>query len=291
MSRARSPNRDKAFEIYKQHNGEILLKDIATQLGVSESTVRSWKNRYKWDNEINATSQKNKCNVADKKATKENKKTHTKKLKKIENSLSDELTEKQKLFCIYYIENFNATKAYQRAYECNYNTANRCGPRLLGNVGIKQEIDRLTNECLEEQEINSKLLSKRIFQKYIDIAFANITDYITFGKQEREGEFGSYTVNYVDLKDSNNVDGSLISEVSQGKDGIKIKLQDKMKALQWLSDRTDMLSDNDRNKLDIELLKLEMQMNKIDNTQEEVEEDGFIEAISKTIDEVWDDED
>ena len=64
-----------------------------------------------------------------------------------------------------------------------------------------------------------------------------------------------------------------------------------MKALQWLSDRTDMLSDNDRNKLDIELLKLEMQMNKIDNTQEEVEEDGFIEAISKTIDEVWDDED
>jgi len=34
MSRARSPNRDKAFEIYKQHNGEILLKDIATQLDV-----------------------------------------------------------------------------------------------------------------------------------------------------------------------------------------------------------------------------------------------------------------
>lgn len=291
MSRARSPNRDKAFEIYKQHNGEILLKDIATQLDVSESTVRSWKNRYKWDNEISATSQKNKCNVANKKVIKENKETHTKKLKKIENSLSDELTEKQRLFCIYYIENFNATKAYQKAYDCDYQTANRCGPRLLVNVGIKQEIDRLTNECLEEQEINSKLLSKRIFQKYIDIAFANITDYITFGKQEREGEFGPYTVNYVDLKDSNNVDGSLISEISEGKDGIKIKLQDKMKALQWLSDRTDMLSDNDRNKLDIELLKLEMQMNKIDNTQEEVEEDGFIEAISKTIDEVWDDED
>lgn len=291
MSRARSPNRDKAFEIYKKHNGEILLKDIATQLDVSESTVRSWKNRYKWDNEISATSQKNKCNVANKKVIKENKETHTKKLKKIENSLSDELTEKQRLFCIYYIENFNATKAYQKAYDCDYQTARRCGSRLLTNVDIKKEIDKLTNECLEEQEINSKLLSKRIFQKYIDIAFADITDYITFGKQEREGEFGPYTVNYVDLKDSNNVDGGLISEVSQGKDGIKIKLQDKMKALQWLSDRTDMLSDNDRNKLDIELLKLEMQMNKIDNTQEEVEEDGFIEAISKTIDEVWDDED
>lgn len=290
MSRARSPNRDKAFEIYKQHNGEILLKDIATQLDVSESTVRSWKNRYKWDDEISATSQKNKCNVANKKVIKENKETHTKKLKKIENSLSDELTEKQRLFCIYYIENFNATKAYQKAYDCNYQTAMSNASRMLRKANVKQEIDRLTNECLEEQEINSKLLSKRIFQKYIDIAFADITDYITFGKQEREGEFGPYTVNYVDLKDSNNVDGGLISEVSQGKDGIKIKLQDKMKALQWLSDRTDMLSDKDRYKLDLEITKIELAMLKQGGDEGEVEDDGFIEALNAQVDEVWNDD-
>lgn len=290
MSRARSPNRDKAFEIYKQHNGEILLKDIATQLDVSESTVRSWKNRYKWDDEISATSQKNKCNVANKKVIKENKETHTKKLKKIENNLSDELTEKQRLFCIYYIENFNATKAYQKAYDCDYQTAMSNASRMLRNAKVKQEIDRLTNECLEEQEINSKLLSKRIFQKYIDIAFADITDYITFGKQEREGEFGPYTVNYVDLKDSNNVDGGLISEVSQGKDGIKIKLQDKMKALQWLSDRTDMLSDKDRYKLDLEITKTELAMLKQGGDEGEVEDDGFIEALNAQVDEVWNDD-
>lgn len=290
MSRARSPNRDKAFEIYKQHNGEILLKDIATQLDVSESTVRSWKNRYKWDDEISATSQNNKCNVANKKVIKENKETHTKKLKKIENSLSDELTEKQRLFCIYYIENFNATKAYQKAYDCDYQTAMSNASRMLRNAKVKQEIDRLTNECLEEQEINSKLLSKRIFQKYIDIAFADITDYITFGKQEREGEFGPYTVNYVDLKDSNNVDGGLISEVSQGKDGIKIKLQDKMKALQWLSDRTDMLSDKDRYKLDLEITKTELAMLKQGGDEGEVEDDGFIEALNAQVDEVWNDD-
>lgn len=286
MSRARSPNRDKAFEIYKQHNGEILLKDIAAQLNVSESTVRSWKNRYKWDDEISATSQKNKCNVANKKVIKENKETHTKKLKKIENSL----TEKQRLFCIYYIENFNATKAYQKAYDCDYQTAMSNASRMLRNAKVKQEIDRLTNECLEEQEINSKLLSKRIFQKYIDIAFTDITDYITFGKQEREGEFGPYTVNYVDLKDSNNVDGGLISEVSQGKDGIKIKLQDKMKALQWLSDRTDMLSDKDRYKLDLEITKTELAMLKQGGDEGEVEDDGFIEALNAQVDEVWNDD-
>jgi len=290
MSRARSPNRDKAFEIYKQHNGEILLKDIATQLGVSESTVRSWKNRYKWDNEINATSHKNKCNVADKKATKENKKTSTKKLKKIENNLSDELTEKQKLFCIYYIENFNATKAYQRAYDCSYDTARTEGSKNLAKPNIKAEIDRLTNECLEEQEINSKLLSKRIFQKYMDIAFSDITDYITFGKQEREGEFGPYTVNYVDLKDSNNVDGSLISEISEGRDGIKIKLQDKMKALQWLSDRTDMLSDKDKYKLDLEVMKTELAILKQGGDEGPIEDDGFIDALNAQVDEVWNDD-
>lgn len=290
MSRARSPNRDKAFEIYKQHNGKILLKDIATQLDAKDTQIRKWKSQDKWEEKLKGTLPKNKRNVTNKKDTKENKETHTKKLKKIENSLSDELTEKQRLFCIYYIENFNATKAYQKAYDCDYQTANRCGPRLLVNVGIKQEIDRLTNECLEEQEINSKLLSKRIFQKYMDIAFADITDYITFGKQEREGEFGPYTVNYVDLKDSNNVDGSLISEVSQGKDGIKIKLEDKMKALQWLSDRTDMLSDKDRYKLDLEITKTELAMLKQGGDEGEVEDDGFIEALKETINEVWSDD-
>ncbi|WP_242834316.1 terminase small subunit [Clostridium pasteurianum] len=36
---------------------------------------------------------------------------------------------------------FNATKAYQKAYECDYITANTNGPRLLVNVCIKSEMD------------------------------------------------------------------------------------------------------------------------------------------------------
>lgn len=94
----------------------------------------------------------------------------------------------------------------------------------------------------------------------------------------------------MDLKDSNNVDGGLISEVSQGKDGIKIKLQDKMKALQWLSDRTDMLSDKDRYKLDLEITKTELAMLKQGGDEGEVEDDGFIEALNAQVDEVWNDD-
>ncbi|WP_301173278.1 DNA translocase FtsK [Brevibacillus nitrificans] len=49
MARARDPNRDKAYEIWQQTNGEIKLKDIADQLGISEGTVRGWKNKDKWE--------------------------------------------------------------------------------------------------------------------------------------------------------------------------------------------------------------------------------------------------
>lgn len=49
MARARDPNRNKAYEIWNQANGEIKLKDIADQLGLSEGTVRGWKNKDKWE--------------------------------------------------------------------------------------------------------------------------------------------------------------------------------------------------------------------------------------------------
>lgn len=287
MARVRSPNRDKAFEIYKLNNGEILLKDIATQLGVKDAQIRKWKSQDKWEEKLKGTLPKNKRNVINKKTDKNKQAVN----EDIESVLkNDKLTEKQKLFCIYYIENFNATKAYQRAYECSYATAMSEGSKSLRNPKIKIEIDRLTNECLEEQEINSKLLSKRLWKKYIDIAFADITDYLEFNSKEVQGEYGTSTKNTIRLKNSDEVDGSLISEISEGRDGIKIKLQDKMKALQWLSDRMDLLPTSVKTKLDIEMLKLEVEMNKHDNTQEEVENDGFIEALNNATDEVWNDE-
>ena len=52
----------------------------------------------------------------------------------------------------------------------------------------------------------------------------------------------------------------------------------------------DLLPTSVKTKLDIEMLKLEVEMNKHDNTQEEVENDGFIEALNNATDEVWNDE-
>ena len=58
MGRARDPNRDKAFEIYSEHNGNIELFEIAERLGVSAGTVRGWKSKDKWEPKIKGTFQK-----------------------------------------------------------------------------------------------------------------------------------------------------------------------------------------------------------------------------------------
>lgn len=64
MPKQRSPDSYKAEEMYKQG---MKLVEIASQLNVSEGTVRSWKNRYNFDGKSNATLQKNNRNVAKKK--------------------------------------------------------------------------------------------------------------------------------------------------------------------------------------------------------------------------------
>ena len=61
MARAPDERVEKAKELFDK--GSKLI-DIAKVLEVSEGTVRSWKSRYKWSNETNATLQKPKRNVA-----------------------------------------------------------------------------------------------------------------------------------------------------------------------------------------------------------------------------------
>lgn len=64
MPKQRSPDSYRAEELYKSG---MKLVEIASQLNVSEGTVRSWKNRYRFDGKSNATLRKNDCNVAKKK--------------------------------------------------------------------------------------------------------------------------------------------------------------------------------------------------------------------------------
>ncbi len=49
MARPRSPNRDKAFQLWMASEKKRQLKDIAAELEISEEQVRKWKNQDKWD--------------------------------------------------------------------------------------------------------------------------------------------------------------------------------------------------------------------------------------------------
>lgn len=49
MARPRSPDRDKARQLWLESGKSRLLKSIAEELQVSEEQVRKWKNQDKWD--------------------------------------------------------------------------------------------------------------------------------------------------------------------------------------------------------------------------------------------------
>lgn len=63
MARQRSPNRDKAFKIYKDNNGDITLREIANILDTPEKTISAWKTRDKWNDKMNAVLQNNQCST------------------------------------------------------------------------------------------------------------------------------------------------------------------------------------------------------------------------------------
>lgn len=255
MPRARDPNRDKAFEIYKKYKGNIQNREISQKLNVPEKTISGWKCKDKWNQKLNGVLQKNTEYSEPKKNPKKD--VAIEEVNQIiENS---ELTDKQRLFCIYYVRCFNATKAYQKAYECSYETAMANGYKMLRNTQIKSEIHNL-----KQTRLNREFLTEEdIFQKYMDIAFADITDYVSFSTEEipvmsmkgpvevKNPKTGQKEIlkersNVVRFKDSTTVDGTIISEIKQGRDGASIKLADRMKALQWLSDHMDLATEEQR---------------------------------------------
>lgn len=286
MPRQRSPSRDEAKRMYLDSKGKMLLKDIAKAVGKQDTQIRRWKSLDHWDEELKGNVTIPKDNV-----TKQNngieKPPKTELLpEEIETLNNEELTERQRLFCLYYVRWFNATKAYQKAYSCDYFTAAANGPRLLGNARIKEEIQRIKDAKIKQTMYSTE----DYFQKMIDIAYSDVTDYLSFGQEEAQDKNGNtFMMNVINLKESCDVDGTLIQEVKQGKDGIAVKLVSKEFALKWLdkhySEATDL------QKAQIEQLRAQTEKLKADNQEEEIiEDDGFLDAIKGAEIGEWSDE-
>lgn len=228
MAAKKNPLADKAHELYK---GGMKLVDIADQLNCSAATIRTWKNRYRWDDNESETFQKKS----------ETKRNVSKKKNRSETAIddgtretlqNDDLTPEQQMFCVYYSRTFNATQSYINAYGCRYSTALTNGPALLGNTRIKKEIERL-KEIKRQQIVTG---TEDIVELQMRIAFGDIGNVVEFGREEIETKDGrTVEINSLRAKESSEVDTQLIKSITEGQNGLTVVMKDEQRAIDWLT--------------------------------------------------------
>lgn len=259
---------NKAELAYKDYCKGMKYKDIATKYDVSLNTVKSWKQR-KWKDIEKGVQPKEKS-------------VHTKCIPKqrdnappieellpeeIETLANEDIPDKQRLFCLYYVKYRNKVKAYQKAYGCSYITACGNASNLFKNIEVQQTI----TDLLDEMRNEIKIEAIDIINEHMKIAFADITDYISFGIRKDEDTGKRYT--FIDFHDSSTVDGTLIQEVKQGRDGVSIKLKDGQKSLCWLYDHC-VITEEQRARID----QLKAQTKKLEK-DDNIPDDGAQESM------------
>lgn len=215
-------------------------QDIAQKYGVSINTVKSWKTRYAWSK--SARKKIKKC-VQIRKSVRD----LTTVDKKIIEAVLEEtnLTEKERMFCLYFLKNRNAKLAAIKAGYSKRSAAS-IGCENLTKPHIRKEIDRL-----RKIQVQAIMISEEdIVERYMQIACSDMSDVAEFGSRQVpvfnpetgeqlldiNGDGVFRTENYLTFKDHDEVDGALIAEIKNGRTGMSIKLENRQKALQWLSD-------------------------------------------------------
>jgi phage terminase small subunit len=206
-----------ALETYEMAEQDYIngmkYRDIAGKYGVSINTVKSWKTRYGWVRRgkgRNGKEPEKKC------AHKNEKSVHTKTDPEPD---ADELSDRERLFCVYYLKNFNAVKSYMKVYGCTYESAAVSAHRMLKNAKIKTYLEELR----EARDEKIQLREDDIIQKYTDIAFADMNDFMV-----PDGAGG--------MMPAETIDGTIVQEIKNGKFGTTIRLNDRMKALDKLEE-------------------------------------------------------
>jgi phage terminase small subunit len=155
------------------------------------------------------------------------------------------LTPKQERFVAEYLIDLNGSAAARRA-GYSERTANEQAARLLANVNIQSALQA----AKLDREKRTGITADKVLCELANIANADITDFLEFGPEtieevDEQGEPVRVVRSSVVVKPSSQVDGRMVAEVSQGKDGsIKFKLHDKMKALEMLGRHLSMFTDN-----------------------------------------------
>ena len=159
----------------------------------------------------------------------------------------DKLTIKQEKFCQGLFAGLTQREAYKQAYSADNMKDKTIDERscvLANQDKIKTRKEELTNE-LKDRNI---ITIEQVLAEYKKIGLADIKDFVSFSTVKTEVGFDEETgkpiygyKQIVEAKPSNEIDGTMVNEVSIGKDGtFKFKLHDKKGALDMIGKHLGM---------------------------------------------------
>lgn len=154
------------------------------------------------------------------------------------------MTEKQKKFADEYLIDLNATRAYKAAYKSvkNDNSAMAGASRMLRNVKVATYIEEKMAERSERTEIKQDDVVKELAK----IGFAQITDYV---EVQNINGFEKVIIKPTDEIEKEKI--GAIAGIKEGRNGIEIKMNDKVKALELLGKHLGMFTEKQEIKAQI----------------------------------------
>jgi phage terminase small subunit len=156
------------------------------------------------------------------------------------------LTPKQQAFIAEYLVDLNATQAAIRA-GYSEDTATVIGYENL----TKPHIAKVIQEAMEKRATRTEITADRVLKEYAKIAFSDMKDFLSFRTAQTVVEHDKITgepiIDYaqiIEMNDSDQVDGTMIQEVSISPKGVfAFKLHDKKGALDMIGKHLGMFTD------------------------------------------------
>ena len=161
------------------------------------------------------------------------------------------LTELQKRFVAEYLVDLNATQAAKRA---GYKDPN-IGRQLITNNNVSEAIQK----AIARREERTQITQDMVLRELAAIGFAKATDYVTI-------ESGQVVIN--DTASLTDAQRGAIASIERTKYGTKVRLHDKVRALEKLGEHLGMFNGKGAQ-------------------QEETPDDGFVAALRGEAAEAW----
>ncbi|UDN63754.1 phage terminase small subunit [Clostridioides sp. ES-W-0016-02] len=258
MAKARSPNRDKALNLYIEHNGNITNREISEILKENEKTISNWKCRDKW----NVVLRKGECSTTKKRGGQIGNK----------NSVGSGAPKGNK--------NNRKHGLYENVY---WDTLEKDEIEMLEQIDFDDDESNLKDQ-LRLLTVRERRLLKSI-EEHKNKKGGLTLESVAKRKLEIEGNL---------IKDDTQIQTETITKTTSVFDVIH-RLEAELTKVQ--SKKTKCIESlyrikSDKQKVELAILKLELEVAKESgNIDEEIEDDGFIKALSTESESVWGEED